>query len=85
MMCLRAAITLGVERVVYSLESENDGAAALLDAWTPPVEQPFFRRPARFEGRVLREESRALFARYAEGDGRAGMRAWADGLARQSP
>jgi tRNA(adenine34) deaminase len=85
MMCLGAAITLGVERVVYSLESPNDGAVALLDAWTPPVQQSFFRRPAVVEGGVLREESKALFARYAEGDGPRGMRVWADGLARQDP
>lgn len=81
MMCLGAAITLGVERVVYALESPNDGAVDLLNAWAPPNEQPFFKRPAHIEGGVLRHRSQELFARYAAGDGPAGMRAWARGLA----
>ena len=81
LMCLGAAITLGVDRVVYALESPNDGAIDLLGAWHPPVEQPFYRRPSHVEGSVLRQESQRLFARYAGGDGPAGMRAWARGLA----
>lgn len=81
MMCLGAAITLGVSRVFYALESPNDGAVALLDAWHPPVEQSFFQRPAEIQGGILRAESQALFAEYASGSGPAGMRAWARGLA----
>lgn len=80
LMCLGAAITLGVERVVYALESPNDGGHALVDTWEPPVEQPFFRRPATVSGGHLREESRRLFRAYARGDGPAGMRTWAAGL-----
>lgn len=81
LMCLGAAITLGVHRVVYALESPNDGAVGLLDAWSPPVEQSFFKRPGEIEGGIHRERSQALFAEYAAGDGPQGMRAWASGLA----
>lgn len=81
LMCLGAAITLGVDRVVYSLESPNDGAVELLAAWNPPVEQSFFRRPAHVAGGILREESKALFRHYAQGEGPKGMRTWAASLA----
>jgi tRNA(adenine34) deaminase len=81
LMCLGAAITLGVERVWYALESPNDGAHELLGHWSPPVEQPFFQRPAEIVGGIRRDEARALFARYADGGGPAGMRAWARSLA----
>lgn len=81
MMCLGAAITLGVERVLYALESPNDGAVDLLNAWDPPTEQPFFKRPTHIEGGIRRDRSQELFAQYADGDGPAGMRAWARDLA----
>lgn len=83
LMCLGAAITLGVERVYYALESPNDGAVELLAQWDPPTEQPFFRRPSEIRGGFLRSESQQLFRRYAEGDGPDGMRTWAAGLAAQ--
>lgn len=81
LMCLGAAITLGVERVLFALESPNDGAVDLLGRWQPPVEQPFFRRPDRIRGGILRRQSQELFARYASGQGPQGMRDWAESLA----
>lgn len=81
MMCMGAAITLGVRRVWYALESPNDGAAGLLRQWLPPTEQPFFRKPAEVVGGIRRAEAQELFAQYARGDGPAGMRAWARSLA----
>ena len=80
LMCMRAAITLGIERVWFGLESPNDGAVALLDRWRPPVEQPFFRRPGEIVGGVHRARIRGQFARYATSPGPAGMREWARGL-----
>lgn len=81
LMCLGAAITLGVSRVWYALESPNDGGVDLLALWDPPVEQPFFARPREIRGGYHRERAQALFARYAAGDGPRGMRTWAAGLA----
>lgn len=83
LMCMGAAITLGIENVVYALESPNDGAAELLTSWTPPVVLPFFRAPGRVKAGVLRDEARRQFSTYAAGDGPAGMRAWARSLALQ--
>jgi len=77
LMCMGAAITLGVQRIWYSLESPNDGAHELLNHWTPPVEQPFFTRPTEIVGGIRREESRDLFVQYADGNGPTGMRQWA--------
>lgn len=81
LMCLGAAVTLGVQRVAFALESPNDGGVDLLRDWNPPVEQPFFKRPDRIAGGILRREAQELFARYATGPGPAGMRNWARGLA----
>ncbi|GMA24349.1 tRNA-specific adenosine deaminase [Luteimicrobium album] len=81
LMCLGAAVTLGISRVWYALESPNDGGIELVSSWTPPVEQPFFAKPAELRGGILRHRSQELFARYADGAGPRGMREWARGLA----
>lgn len=81
LMCLGAAITLGVERVFYGLASPNDGGVELLAQWRPPVEQQFFRRPREIRGGFQGDAVRRQFAGYAEGSGPAGMRAWARELA----
>ncbi|WP_372699259.1 nucleoside deaminase [Arthrobacter sp. JSM 101049] len=79
LMCLGAAITLGVEHVWFGLESPNDGAAAPVAAWNPPVEQVFFRKPTRILGGFLRQEVVRQFDAYAAGDGPDGMKEWARG------
>lgn len=81
LMCLGAAITLGVRRVYFALESPNDGAVDLLSKWNPPVEEPFFTRPAEMRGGYHRDRSQRLFQRYADGAGPEGMRRWAASLA----
>ncbi|UUZ58650.1 nucleoside deaminase [Nocardioides sp. B-3] len=80
-MCLGAAVTLGVERVYYALESPNDGGVDLLAKWHPPVEQPFFSKPTDIRSGFHRTRSQQLFRHYADGSGPAGMRRWAAGLA----
>lgn len=82
LMCMGAAITLGVRRVWFALTSPNDGAADLVSSWSPPEELPFFARPREIRGEIRSAEARAQFARYSMGNGPAGMRAWAAGLAR---
>jgi tRNA(adenine34) deaminase len=79
LMCMGAAMTLGIEGVWFGLESPNDGAVALLDQWRPPVEQPFFHRPGEIVGGIHRPAIRDQFARYATSAGPAGIREWARG------
>jgi tRNA(adenine34) deaminase len=81
MMCLGAAITLGITNVHFALESPNDGAVELLTHWHPPVEQPYFCRPKIIEGGFHRTKAQNQFARYAALESAPkGMRDWARGL-----
>jgi len=75
-----AATTLGVTRVSFALESPNDGAAELIQSWTPPTELPFFAKPREILGGIPQDEARGLFAEYAAGTGPVGMREWARSL-----
>lgn len=81
LMCMGTAITLGVQKVWYGLESRNDGAHDLINGWSPPQELQFFKRPAEIIGGLRRDECRQLFDEYSRGDGPSGMRAWAASLA----
>jgi tRNA(adenine34) deaminase len=81
MMCVGAAITLGIDTIWFALESPNDGAVELLSHWRPPVEQPFFCRPKQIQGGFCRQEAKQQFARYAALEfAPKGMRDWARGL-----
>lgn len=81
MMCLGAAITLGIERVWFALESPDDGAVGLLSHWHPPVEQPYFCRPKEIIGGFHRKKAQEQFARYAAMESAPkSMRDWARGL-----
>jgi tRNA(adenine34) deaminase len=82
MLCLGAAITLGIQNVWFALESPNDGAVDLLSHWHPPVEQPYFCRPQHIQGGFHRKEAQDQFARYAALEfAPQSMRDWAHGLA----
>ena len=70
----------GLKRVYYALESPNDGGVDLMRKWNPPVEQPFFTKPTDIRS-GFHPLAQQLFGRYADGDGPAGMRRWAAGLA----
>lgn len=83
LMCMDAAITLGIDRVWFGLESPNDGAVELLEQWQPPYEQPFFSRPQEIIGGIHRKAVQDQFARYAVSSAPAGMREWAKGLSLQ--
>ena len=81
MMCIGAAITLGIEKIYYALESPNDGAVELLTHWQPPVEQSFFCRPQEIQGGFHRKDAQNQFARYAAiKSAPKGMRDWAKEL-----
>lgn len=84
LMCLAAAATAGVPRIVYALASPGDGAATLAGAWdagrTPDL--PHVRLPAVGPG-PGEDDARRLFARYcADRPGATdGLTTWARTLA----
>jgi tRNA(adenine34) deaminase len=58
LMCLGAAMTLGVGQVCYALESPADGAAAIADHWQPASpDLPGYAVPS-VTGAILRLDSR---------------------------
>ncbi len=79
-MCLGAAMSAMVGRVVYGLESPGDGAAAVLQAWDSQRDVsmfPAYRLPA-IQGGVMRQSSAELFRRYAvAASGPPGFVKWA--------
>jgi tRNA(adenine34) deaminase len=76
LMCLGAAMVLGVAEVFYALASPSDGGAAIAAGWRTDPAAPWFTAPAMTAG-VRREQSRELFRRYVEQAGPGGMRDWA--------
>lgn len=80
LMCLAAAATAMVPRVVFALGSPGDGAAGLAAAWDAgrSAELPHVRLPA-VAGGVAAEAARSLFARYCADrpDATDGLTTWA--------
>jgi tRNA(adenine34) deaminase len=80
-MCLGAAMTLGVTDVYYALESPADGAAAIARSWQPAdTSLPGYTAPA-MTGGIMRLDSRVLFQRYCRTAPESGLRRWAQTLA----
>jgi len=68
LMCLGAAMSMFVPRVVFSLEAEGDGSTSLIAQWRrDEVQFPGYQPPAVSSG-VLRDESLALFEEYLAAD-----------------
>ena len=83
-MCLGAAFTARIGRVVYALESPSDGGCAAFRWWNAnrvADAMPGYEMPELCSG-VLRDESAELFRRFAEESPKGGARDWAAGLAR---
>lgn len=81
LMCLGAAMTLGVTQVCYALESPGDGAAVITDSWQRvSADLPGYAVPSMTAG-VLRADSRELFRRYCRTAPEGGLRRWAQTLA----
>jgi tRNA(adenine34) deaminase len=78
-MCLGAAMALGVSEVSYALESPTDGGARIAETWRASPDMPSFAAPA-MTGGIRREESRELFRRYCATAPDSGMRRWAQTL-----
>lgn len=79
LMCLGAAMALGVSEVYYALESPTDGGAKIAETWRPSPDMAWFAAPTMVGG-IRREESRELFRRYCATAADSGMRRWAQTL-----
>lgn len=80
LMCLGAAMALGVAEVYYGLEAPSDGAAGVAAVWQPAeLDMSFSHLPALIGG-VRRLECRELFGRYAETAPEGGLRRYAKRL-----
>lgn len=55
LMCMGAAVTLGIKYVYYGLESPNDGAHALINSWTPPHEQSYLKNPNMYKAAFIEQ------------------------------
>jgi tRNA(adenine34) deaminase len=81
LMCLGAAMALGVSEIYYGLESPSDGTSGIAALWRPTGPQmPFSRIPA-LTGGIHRRQCRAQFARYGQTAPASGFRSWALTLA----
>jgi tRNA(adenine34) deaminase len=81
LMCLGAAMALGVATIYFGLESPSDGAAGVAGLWRPArPDMPFSEVPP-LTGGIRRLQCRAQFARYAATAVKPGPRNWAQALA----
>jgi len=81
LMCLGAAMSLGVAEVCYGLESPGDGAAHLAQTWrSANADLPWYRLPT-LTGGIRRSECRDQFRRYCATAPESGMLRWATNLA----
>jgi tRNA(adenine34) deaminase len=78
-MCLGAAMALGVSEVYFALESPSDGGTSIAANWHPSTDTTWFAAPSMVGG-IRREESRDLFRRYCASAPESGMRRWAQSL-----
>ncbi len=79
-MCLGAAMTLGVVEVFYALESPGDGGAGIAAEWRNSPDTPFFRAPT-MTGGIRRSQARDQFRRYCAAAPDSGFKTWARTLA----
>jgi tRNA(adenine34) deaminase len=80
-MCLGAAMTMGITRVCFGLESPGDGASAIAADWRPrSSDMPGYAAPM-MTGGIRRDQVREQFRRYCETATDSGMRRWAATLA----
>jgi tRNA(adenine34) deaminase len=79
LMCLGAAMALGVREVYFALESPQDGGAAVAAQRRAGPEPAWFATPA-MTGGIRRDESRELFRRWCAAAPESTMRRWAETL-----
>jgi tRNA(adenine34) deaminase len=75
-MCLGAAMVLGVSAVYYGLESPADGGALIAAGWKTHPTMPWFAAPIMTAG-VRRAQARDQFRRYIDTADESGYAKWA--------
>lgn len=81
LMCLGAAMTLGVSRIYYGLEAPDDGAGGVGSVWQPARQDMPFSHLPTVTGGYRRRECRDQFRRYAETATNPSMRRYAESMA----
>lgn len=81
LMCLGAAMTLGVSRVYYGLEAPEDGAAGVPAVWQPARQTMSFSHLPAVAGGYRRRECLDQFRRYAVTATNASLRRYAESMA----
>jgi tRNA(adenine34) deaminase len=79
LMCLGAAMVLGVREIYYALESPVDGGAEIARRRRGPDEPEWFATP-ELTGGIRREESRDLYRRWYASAPPGPMREWVETL-----
>ncbi|MFF5235234.1 deaminase [Dactylosporangium sp. NPDC000521] len=79
-MCLGAAMALGVREVFFGVESPADGAAGVAASWRPSAGTRWHQAPA-VHGGIRRAESREQFRRYTAAAPDSPLRDWARTIA----
>ncbi|GAB3836137.1 hypothetical protein ACFPIJ_33455 [Dactylosporangium cerinum] len=79
-MCLGAAMALGVREVCFAVESPADGAAGVAATWQRGLGRRGHQAPAVYGG-IRRTESREQFRRYTATAPDSPMREWARTIA----
>ncbi|NUT35330.1 MAG: nucleoside deaminase [Hamadaea sp.] len=81
LMCLGAAMALGVSEVYFGLEAPDDGAAGVGSVWRPTRQDMSFSRLPAVTGGYRRDDCRDQFRHYAATASNASLRRYADSMA----
>lgn len=79
LMCLGAAMSLGIKEIYYGLDSPGDGAAGIARSWRPGPGMGWYRAPEVYGG-IRADEVRAQFRRYCGQAPDTALRRWAKTL-----
>ena len=81
LMCLGAAMALGVSQIYYGLEAPDDGAAGVPAVWRPARSDMSFSHLPAVAGGFRRLACRDQFRRYAETATTSSYRRYAESMA----
>lgn len=81
LMCLGAAMALGVSDIYYGLEAPDDGAAGVPAVWQPSRQTMSFSGVPTVAGGYRRSECLDQFRRYAVTAPRGSLRRYAESMA----
>lgn len=81
LMCLGAAMSFFIGKVVYAVESPTDGAVDLVTSWQRQETGFAAYKLPKIEGGTLRAESISLFQRYVAASRSGALRDWANTVA----